>query len=120
MDAATLANARTTALYGIGGVALVQHVTSVPSRLGGDKNTWNDGETYTCDLQPQGVTGNAKPISQGGRTSTVMVFMAFLPWNANVGLADRLKIGGKVFDVTGTNGEDSDRFVLEVSLTEVQ
>ncbi len=106
-------------LYASGETATLIHMVPVPggTGLGGQKYTPVVGLTVPCEVAPLMV---AKEGPGGGqRVIAENALVVIMPWDTAVNVKDRVRIDstGKIFEVTGTNEDTTNRHNIRVTVT---
>lgn len=117
MDSELLATLRAdtvTDLESTGILAVLRGPSLGDTDLGGQSDTYADGGSYPVNLQE-----NTEPVQSsdgGGSQESTFNYVAYLPWNANLGTAEVLRIEGIDYQVVGSNSHENNRFSLKVKL----
>lgn len=101
-----------------GVTATLRGPTQARTELGGVSNTYSDGAFYPCNLQE--AADPAATSAGAGSRETKFNYVAYLPWDAVLGTAKVLRIGGIDFQIVGSNSREIHRFSLKVELLKVE
>lgn len=100
--------------------AIVQRVTLASDGQGGGEPTWSNAGTVDCRLSPlPEAAGSDREVDQAARVAALRARIVTLPANTDVTQADRLSIGGTIFQITGVRAPRDYELSRRVECVEV-
>lgn len=96
---------------------VVSHPTHVSDGFGGQTTTWTDSASIPCRISPNGQAANEDTI--GDRLRSAAPWIITLPAFTTVLHEDRIKSGGRTFEVVQVNTDRSFEIDIRVACVEV-
>jgi len=79
------------------------------------------GTEYSCLIYSAQARGISSEIEDVGETSgEVAAYVIRLPWNASVGVGDKVVSAGTEFLITSSGDSDTNRFILQVGAKRIR
>jgi SPP1 family predicted phage head-tail adaptor len=106
LTAAELTELRAVQALALPGTAIVERQTLVADGMGGQAETWSPVGTVAARLYPMSMLGRAEPAI-GGQVQSITRWDLTLPHGTDVTAADRIRYGGRAFQITNVNNDEA-------------